>query len=57
MATDARTEQRAILTKAATVEAQRQLARQRGDEVAVREYERELRQLWSRHRELEHQVA
>jgi hypothetical protein len=41
-------ERRAILTRAATVEAQRQAARELGDGTAVHAFERELRRLWAR---------
>lgn len=46
-------ELRAILTRAATVEAERQRARDRRDWPAEAQAERELRQLWRRHSELE----
>lgn len=47
----------AILVRAATVEAQRQDALRRGDDVAREQYERELQKLWHQHQELEAQVA
>ena len=56
--TDAtRAELQALLTKAATLEAERQAAVQRGDAVAVEALMIELIRLWSRHADLERQVA
>jgi hypothetical protein len=52
---DTESEMRAILTRAATVEAQRQAAAQRGEDHAAREYELELSRLWARHADLERQ--
>ena len=50
---DTDSELRAILTRAATVEAERQRARDRGDSPAEAAAEHELRRLWRRHSELE----
>lgn len=47
-----RNEAAAMLTRAATVEAQRQAAQQRRDWQAVAALEHELRQLWIRHEAL-----
>ena len=52
-----RAELRAILTKAADLEAQRQAAVQRGDAVAVEALMLELVKLWAAHADLERQVA
>ena len=46
-------EQRALLTRAAEIEAARQNALRVGDVVAVARLEDELRRLWQRHSELE----
>ena len=46
-------ELRAILTRAATVEAERQRARDRGDSRAEAAAEHELRRLWRRHSDIE----
>jgi len=51
--TDAATEMRALLTRAADLEARRQAAQRRGDEPAERMAEDELRALWRRYTELE----
>ena len=48
---------RAVLVKAATVEAARQAAIQRGDDTAREGCERELQQLYHEHQMLERQVA
>lgn len=45
----AQAEMQALLTRAAEVEARRQLARDRGDELAMRQHEDELRRLWARY--------
>ena len=50
-------ELRAILTRAATVEAERQRARDRQDWPAESAAECELRRLWRRHAELEQTLA
>ena len=56
--TDAtRAELQALLTKAATLEAERQAAVQRGDAAAVEALMIELVKLWARHADLERQVA
>ena len=52
-----RNEVRALLTRAAVVEAERQAARERGDGAAVTACERELAALWRRHSELERHAA
>jgi hypothetical protein len=54
-ATDAQL--RAILTRAATVEAERQAARERRDWPAVAAAERELAVLWRQHADLERQAV
>jgi hypothetical protein len=46
-------EMRALLTRAAIVESQRQAARDRREWHAETQAERELRELWKRHAELE----
>ena len=46
-------ELRAILVRAAVVEAARQAAKERGDVPAQYEHERELSRLWQRYGELE----
>jgi hypothetical protein len=52
--TDAqRNELQALLVRASVAEASRQAARTRGDELAERALEAELRELWQRHSELE----
>ena len=51
--TDTRAEMRAILTRAATCEAERQAAQERRDSPAELAAERELRDLWKRYGELE----
>ena len=48
---------RAILTRAATVEAERQRAVQSKDWPAVAAAERELRELWRQHADLERQAG
>jgi hypothetical protein len=53
--TDVEAELRAILTHAATVEAQRQAARDHDDAPAMAAAERELAALWRRHADLERQ--
>jgi hypothetical protein len=53
MTDDQRSELRAILTRAATCEAQRQAAREQRDWPSVAALEDELRRLWRRHAELE----
>lgn len=45
--------QRAILTKAAELEVQRQRAAERGDDVAARSLESDIRHLWDRWKALE----
>jgi hypothetical protein len=52
-ADDQRSELRALLTRAAIVEAERQRARDRRDWPAEARAELELRRLWQRHSELE----
>lgn len=47
---------RALLTRAATLEVQRQAAVQRGDTAARDAAERELRELWREHQRLERAV-
>jgi len=54
---DARSEMRAILTRAATVEAERQAAHQAKDWPRIAGLERELAALWRRHSELEGRAA
>lgn len=44
---------RALLTRAATLEVQRQAAVERGDHPAVREHEIELSRLWARYVDLD----
>jgi hypothetical protein len=51
--TDRDSELRTILTRAATIEASRQRARERRDWPRVAQLESELRKLWRRHSELE----
>ena len=51
--TDLRAEMQALLTRAADMEARRQLARDRGDELAMRQHESELRRLWARYTALD----
>lgn len=51
--TAAEVQLRAVLTRAATVEAERQAARERRDWPAVAAAERELAALWRQHGELE----
>lgn len=53
MTDDHRSEVQALLTRAATAEAQRQSARDRRDWPVVAALEGELRRLWARHAELE----
>lgn len=48
-----RNELQALLVRAAASEAQRQAAQARGDTLAVRAAEDDLRQLWARHADLE----
>ena len=48
---------RSILTKAADCEAARQRAVRDGDRVRVEALERELRELWRQHSDLERQTA
>jgi hypothetical protein len=48
-----RTELRALLTRAAVLEARRQAALGRGDTCAEQAAERELAEIWRRHSELE----
>jgi hypothetical protein len=48
---------RATLTMAACVEARRQAARERGDELAERAADDELRRLWRLHGEIERELA
>jgi len=55
--TDYHAELQALLVRAATVEAARQAAHQRGDWPAVAGHERELRELWRAHSDLERQAA
>lgn len=50
-----RNQLRALLVRAATAEAARQAAVQRGDLAAARALEDELRRLWARHADLEAQ--
>lgn len=52
--TDLRAEMQALLTRAADHEARRQAARDRGDELAIRQHEDELRRLWARYVALDH---
>jgi hypothetical protein len=54
---DRRGELAAVLTRAATVEAARQAAVQRGDTAARDALERELRELWRQHGELERAIG
>jgi hypothetical protein len=51
--TDLRAELQALLTRAADTEARRQLARDRVNELAVRQHEDELRRLWARYTALD----
>lgn len=53
MSDAARAELQALLVRAAIAEAARQDARKRGDTVAERALEDEIRQLWARHADLE----
>jgi hypothetical protein len=48
-----RLREQALLVRAATAEARRQAARQRGDVEAERAAENELRELWRAHADLE----
>jgi hypothetical protein len=57
MTRDAELALRAVLVRAATVEAARQAAIQRGDDVAREGHERELQHLWHQHQQLEAVVA
>lgn len=52
-----RTEARALLTRAATLEAQRQSACKAGDTLAQQGLEAELRRVWEAYSALEAQVA
>lgn len=54
---EADSELRAILTRAAAIEAERQAAKERCDTSALAAAEHELRQLWRRHTELERECA
>ena len=54
---DTDAELRAVLTRAAAVEAERQRARDRQDWPAEAAAEHELRRLWRRHSELERELA
>jgi hypothetical protein len=47
--TDLRSEMQALLVRAADQEARRQAAADRGDAMALREHEAELRRLWARY--------
>lgn len=51
--TDHRAELQALLTRAADMEARRQLARDRGDELAMRQHEAELLRLRARYMALD----
>lgn len=51
--TDLRAEMQALLVRAADHEARRQLARDRGDELTMRQHEHELRRLWARYTALD----
>ena len=53
----AESEMRLIVARTAQIEALRQSAEERGDYLAVRDYEVELSRLWSRYVDLEHHVA
>jgi len=55
--TDHHAELQALLVRAATVEAARQAAQQRGDWPAVAGHETELRELWRAHSDLERQAG
>lgn len=57
MSDDSQTELRALLTRAAIVESERQRARERRDTTAEAAAEGELRDLWRRHSEIERQCA
>lgn len=57
MSEAARAELRALLTRAATVEAERQRAVLHGDSEAAEAAMIELVKLWARHADLERQVA